>query len=263
MVIKKMTTMDPPRVTLPLDLIGRCRSYGERMVSDVIGWNADSRAVRSTIDVEKFLAFREEAGRKIVPETAEVASWYAMEADPYGIRDLSEDMQQVGRVSYVRSPGGDIWVAFRDLPQATLDALYANDQGNLKLAQHRFFADHARRRNAASRAVSCFDAASNPELQALARMGECAICIYGGLSVETLNWDRCYDDGCDLVIGGKRVDVKHTRSGRYLIWPNPKNSLYEVKKFDVLALVIGDEHRGFELAGCVTKDELRRLHHVA
>ena len=80
-------------------------------------------AVEMTI--EEFLAIRKEAGLKIDPETAEVMWTYAQTLDPYEVYpDLPEECQQFEREYFARSPGSDIWVEFRDLPEATRDALW-------------------------------------------------------------------------------------------------------------------------------------------
>jgi hypothetical protein len=74
---------------------------------------------------EQWLAIRKEAGLLIDPETAEVEWSYAFTLDPYGIYpDLPEELQQVGREYFARSPGSDVWVRFSDLPKATRDALW-------------------------------------------------------------------------------------------------------------------------------------------
>ncbi len=68
---------------------------------------------------------RREAGLTIDPETAEVRWEYAWTLDPYGIYgDPPEEYQQAGREYFARSPGSDIWVAFRDLPKTTRNALW-------------------------------------------------------------------------------------------------------------------------------------------
>lgn len=118
--------------------------------------------------------------------------------------------------------------------------------------------DYASGWNANSRAVSCFDAEQNTELQALARMAECALCLWARQPIEKLDWGRHCDAGFDLAVGDFRIDVKHTKNGRYLIWPIAKNSIFESKKFDALVLVIGTPERGFELAGWMSKPGFRR-----
>jgi hypothetical protein len=76
-------------------------------------------------EAKALLATRKEAGLKIDPETAEVDWHYALTLDPYGIGlDLPEELQQVGREYFARSPGSDIWVRFGDLPDSTRKALW-------------------------------------------------------------------------------------------------------------------------------------------
>ena len=83
-------------------------------------------------NVEQWLASRKEAGLKIEPETAEVCWEYAQVADPYGVRsDLPDECQQVGRQYFARSPGSDIWVHFRDLPDETRHALWEKHKSQL------------------------------------------------------------------------------------------------------------------------------------
>jgi len=76
-------------------------------------------------DVSEWLAIRKEAGLKIDPETAEVDWDYAQTLDPYGIDpDLPEELRQVGREYFARSPGSHIWVHFGDLPETTRAELW-------------------------------------------------------------------------------------------------------------------------------------------
>src|SRR5262249_529069 len=73
-----------------------------------------------------------EAGLKIDPAAAEVEWEYGQPGDPYGINpDLPEEMRQVGRVYFARSPGSDIWVCFGDLPAATRTALWERHKEKL------------------------------------------------------------------------------------------------------------------------------------
>jgi hypothetical protein len=88
--------------------------------------------VEAEMTVEQWLAIRKEAGLKIDPETAEVQYWYGRTLDPYGVYpDLAEELQTVGRVYFARSPGSDVWVNFRDLPNTTRDALWKKHQSRL------------------------------------------------------------------------------------------------------------------------------------
>jgi hypothetical protein len=74
--------------------------------------------------IEEFLAIRKAAGLKIEACNAEVMWCYAQTLDPYGIYELSEECQQVGREYFARAPGSDIWVCFDDLPDETREALW-------------------------------------------------------------------------------------------------------------------------------------------
>ena len=78
----------------------------------------------SDIPIEEFLAIRKAAGLKIEARSAEVMWCYAQTLDPYGIDELPEECQQVGREYFARARGSDIWVWFGDLPQETRDALW-------------------------------------------------------------------------------------------------------------------------------------------
>ena len=88
--------------------------------------------VEAEMTVEQWLAIRKEAGLKIDPETAEVEWTYAQTLDPYGVDpDLPEELQQIGREYFARSPGSDVWVCFYDLPEATRDALWKKHRSKL------------------------------------------------------------------------------------------------------------------------------------
>jgi hypothetical protein len=83
-------------------------------------------------DVQRLLASRREAGLKIDPETAEVSWEYGQDMDPYGVySDLPEECQLVGRQYFARSPGSDIWVHFRDLPDETREVLWERHKSDL------------------------------------------------------------------------------------------------------------------------------------
>ena len=67
---------------------------------------------------EEWLRLREDEGRQIDPETAEVTWRWGLTLDPYGIHpDLPAGPVQ--RNYFARSPGSDMWVHFDDLPEAT------------------------------------------------------------------------------------------------------------------------------------------------
>ena len=84
------------------------------------------------IKIKEWLAIRKEAGRKIDPNTAEVMWCYQYDQDPYGIDpELPEELRQVGREYFARSPGSDVWVWFGDIPNATWDALWEKHRAKL------------------------------------------------------------------------------------------------------------------------------------
>jgi hypothetical protein len=81
---------------------------------------------------EEWLAIRKEEGLKIDPDTAEVTWHYAQTFDPYGVDpDLPEELQQIGREYFARSPGSDVWVHFGDLPDEVREALWQRDESKL------------------------------------------------------------------------------------------------------------------------------------
>ena len=81
---------------------------------------------------EEWLAIRKNAGRKIDPETCELMWDHGCTSDPYGIDpELPEELQQVSRNYFARSPGSDIWVWFGDLPRSTERALWEKHKASL------------------------------------------------------------------------------------------------------------------------------------
>ena len=84
------------------------------------------------VTVEQWLAIRKKEALKIDPETAEVDWLYEYTMDPYGVDpDLPEELRQVGREYFARSPDSDVWVSFQDLPDATVEALWAKHSSKL------------------------------------------------------------------------------------------------------------------------------------
>ena len=75
-------------------------------------------------DKEQYLAVRKEAALKIDPETAEVFWEHGQVLDPYGLYDLTDEEDNIGRNYFARSPGS-VWVSFHDLPDAVRDRLWA------------------------------------------------------------------------------------------------------------------------------------------
>ncbi len=87
-----------------------------------------------TIEVtaEYLAALRQQVGRQIDPQTAEVEWTYALTVDPYGdCLDVPEEYRQVGREYFARSPGSNVWVWFGDLPEATREVLWGKHKRSL------------------------------------------------------------------------------------------------------------------------------------
>lgn len=120
--------------------------------------------------------------------------------------------------------------------------------------------------------VSYRGAENNLDLQAHAKMCECAAARSFGLDpITDLWWKRGVDSGCDLVVPKERVlagearhiDVKGVKAGRrFLLWPIKKNRLYKQKHFDTLLLIRGDAPE-FEVVGWIGKKYFWRRHEVA
>jgi hypothetical protein len=93
------------------------------------GWRVHNGRVNrdciSNAEYDRRTEERRAAGLLIDPSTAEIDWNYAQTFDPYGdglpLLPLEE---QVGRAYFARAPGSDIWVSFRDLPDATRDAIW-------------------------------------------------------------------------------------------------------------------------------------------
>ena len=91
-------------------------------------------------------------------------------------------------------------------------------------------------------------------VQREAKAGECAVAKALGLPISVLSWDADGpDDGADLTAGGYRIDVKAVSPNkRYLLWPLPKNDMFENKKFDAFISTRG-EGMHWKIDGCISK----------
>lgn len=101
--------------------------------------------------------------------------------------------------------------------------------------------------------------------QALAKMGECAACLYFELDPETaLTWDARPDPGFDLIAaGGQRIDIKTVKHEKhFLLWSRSKNQIYHRKEFDVL-LHVKENLPNFIIWGWITKTDFYNLKKVA
>lgn len=73
---------------------------------------------------------------KLDPDTAEVVTTWGHTMDPYGVADLSPELEQIGRLVFVRNPGG-LWVWLAHVPQAVRDALdarFSSDNPDFEVA---------------------------------------------------------------------------------------------------------------------------------
>ena len=83
-------------------------------------------------EIKQWLEIRKEEGKKIDPATAEVTWCYARTLDPYGVDpDLPEELRQVGREYFARSPDSDIWVEFGDLSDKTREVPWEKHRSKL------------------------------------------------------------------------------------------------------------------------------------
>ncbi len=83
-----------------------------------------TRDLMTAEQLQEWVASREEAGRAIDIATCELGRWAAYDCDPYGVRDLPEQMQQIGTNRFVRSPESRGWVHEGDLPTDKGNAMY-------------------------------------------------------------------------------------------------------------------------------------------
>jgi hypothetical protein len=75
-------------------------------------------------EIQQWLAGRKAAGAAIDIETCEITWWYAETMDSYGCEsDLPEELQQVGRCWFVRSPNSGGWIVEGDLPSEKREQL--------------------------------------------------------------------------------------------------------------------------------------------
>jgi hypothetical protein len=105
-----------------------CAGSMAALVAHPRGRNDDipsHKSEKSQLAKEQWLALRKDAALRIAPETAEVYWEHGQICDPYGVEDLSEEYQCIGRNYFACSPGSDMWVSFHDLPQAVVDRLWA------------------------------------------------------------------------------------------------------------------------------------------
>jgi hypothetical protein len=93
------------------------------------GWRVHNGRVNrdciTNAEYERRMEERRAAALLLDPSTAEINWWYAEGFDPYGDGlPLLPQEEQIGRRYFARAPGSDIHVCFRDLPEATRDAIW-------------------------------------------------------------------------------------------------------------------------------------------
>jgi hypothetical protein len=74
----------------------------------------DNGNTPNKMPAEQWLAIRREEALRIDPETAEVFWKYAETFDPYGVEGVPEELKQLGREYFARSPGSKVGVWFGD-----------------------------------------------------------------------------------------------------------------------------------------------------
>lgn len=124
---------------------------------------------------------------------------------------------------------------------------------------HQIVSNYVGGHNDRSRSVSSHGADVDIELQARAKMAECAFAIWARIGIERVSWMLGPDNGADFTVRANlRVDIKHTGlRSRYLIWPLRKNALFESKQFDAIVLVKSEADL-FEISGWISKIEFSR-----
>ena len=87
-----------------------------------------------------------------------------------------------------------------------------------------------------------------------AKAGECAVAKALRMPITVLSWDvNGPDNGADLTAGGYRIDVKAVSPNkRFLLWPLPKNEMFEGKAFDAFISTRG-EGMLWKIDGCISK----------
>jgi hypothetical protein len=102
------------------------RPWLRGLLTRVVGMTTipSRKSEKSQLAKEQWLALRKDAALRIDPETAEVYWGHGQICDPYGVEDLSEEYQCIGRNYFARSPGIDVWVSFDDLPEVVCDRLW-------------------------------------------------------------------------------------------------------------------------------------------
>jgi hypothetical protein len=114
-------------------------------------------------------------------------------------------------------------------------------------------AQYERGQSPNSLAYSSHGAERNIRLQAQAKGAECAFASWLGGDIDRLHWDDGADLGFDLAEREFQFDVKQSGPcSRWLIWPVNKNVIFQAKRFNALALMLG-EMPEFNFTGWIEK----------
>ena len=101
------------------------------------------------------------------------------------------------------------------------------------------------------------------DAQLLGRAGECAFCCFLNLDPATsLDWSANLDSGWDMVVRGRRIDVKSSGT-EYLMWPVTKNGFLQQCEAHLFVLVSRLEEDLFEIGGWITVANFIANHHTA
>jgi hypothetical protein len=88
---------------------------------------------RSQIARKQWLFLRKQEALRIDPERVEIDCRFGNVSDPYGVEDLPDEYNCIGRNYFARSPGSDVWVSFHDLPDAVVRRIWARiDAGDFE-----------------------------------------------------------------------------------------------------------------------------------
>jgi hypothetical protein len=122
-------------VTLSKEEMEKCKEHAEEVIAHYTAGDdrmANLPWTNGDLSLEEFKAWvasRAEAGKAVDIETCDLGDWHTYVIDSYGVRaragQLSEEMQQIGRNRFVRSPGSKGWVCEDDLSPASREALRA------------------------------------------------------------------------------------------------------------------------------------------
>jgi hypothetical protein len=102
---------------------------GNREGENNMDTNKDTNAAITMDEFRDWVASRKAAAATIDIETCELGWWYGEVLDPYDLLlaqgELPEEVRQIGRNYFVRSPDSGGWVNEHDLSRAQVKAMHA------------------------------------------------------------------------------------------------------------------------------------------